>query len=41
MEISQKYNLEMIEELAQQARSSFGNFFDENRYFVDSLWKIS
>jgi L-histidine N-alpha-methyltransferase len=42
MEISQKYNLEMIEELAQTSGFQVSeNFFDENGYFVDSLWKIS
>jgi L-histidine Nalpha-methyltransferase len=42
MEISQKYSLEMIEQLA--AASGFRmrqNFFDSNTYFVDSFWKIS
>lgn len=40
MEISQKYDLPMIADLA--ASSGFQvaqNFFDGNRYFVDSLWK--
>jgi L-histidine Nalpha-methyltransferase len=40
MEISQKYNLRMIEELA--AESGFAvkeNFFDSRRYYCDSLWK--
>lgn len=39
-EISQKYDLEMIEKLA--AESGFEvirNFFDSRRYFVNSLWK--
>lgn len=41
MEISQKYNLEMIEELAQTSGFQVKqNFFDSNLYFVDSLWKI-
>lgn len=41
MEISQKYNLEMIEELARTSDFQVSqNFFDENKYFVDSLWKI-
>lgn len=40
MEISQKYSLEMIEELAQNCGFSVTqNFFDSKRYFVDSLWK--
>ena len=40
MEISQKYDFEMIEELA--AKSDFEvkqNFFDSKKYFVDSLWQ--
>lgn len=40
MEISQKYNRQMIEDLA--AASGFAierNFFDSREYFVDSLWK--
>jgi L-histidine N-alpha-methyltransferase len=39
-EISQKYDLEMIEKLA--AASGFEviqNFFDSRRYFVNSLWR--
>lgn len=40
MEISQKYNLEMIEELAETSGFQVSeNFFDANKYFVDSLWK--
>ncbi|HUF03982.1 MAG TPA: L-histidine N(alpha)-methyltransferase [Aridibacter sp.] len=40
MEISQKYDLPMIEDLA--AESGFEvvrNFFDENRFYTDSMWK--
>jgi L-histidine N-alpha-methyltransferase len=40
MEISQKYNLEMIGELA--AESGFQvvkNFFDSQNFYTDSLWK--
>jgi dimethylhistidine N-methyltransferase len=40
MEISQKYSLRMIEELA--AESGFivkENFFDSKRYYCDSLWQ--
>ncbi len=40
MEVSQKYNLEMIEKLASE--SDFGvvkNFFDENNFYTNSLWK--
>ncbi|HEY0429989.1 MAG TPA: L-histidine N(alpha)-methyltransferase [Pyrinomonadaceae bacterium] len=41
MEISQKYNLEMIEDLARETGFEVKeNFFDSNFYFVDSLWKI-
>lgn len=40
MEISQKYNLAMIEELAQAADFSVvRNFFDRKNYYTDSLWK--
>jgi dimethylhistidine N-methyltransferase len=41
MEISQKYNTEMIEDFAR--RSGFRvkrNFFDAKKYFVDSLWEV-
>lgn len=40
MEISQKYSLSMIEKIA--AQSGFAvvqNFFDDKRYFADSLWR--
>ncbi len=40
MEMSQKYDLDMINKLA--LKSGFGvvrNFFDERKYFVNSLWK--
>ncbi len=41
MEISQKYSLPMIEELARESGFEVThNFFDEASYFVDSLWKI-
>jgi L-histidine N-alpha-methyltransferase len=40
MEISQKYNLEMIEELASTSGFSIKqNFFDRQNFFVDSLWR--
>jgi dimethylhistidine N-methyltransferase len=42
MEISQKYNLEMIDELA--SASGFRvtrNFFDSRNFYTDSLWKIN
>ena len=42
MEISQKYNLEMISELAEDCGFQVAaNFFDGRRYFVDSLWKVA
>ncbi len=42
MEISQKYNLEMIAELAETCGFQIvENFFDSKRYFVDSLWKVA
>ena len=42
MEISQKYNLEMIEDLARKSGfQTTQNFTDEKNYFADSLWKIS
>ncbi len=40
MEISQKYSLQLIEELA--AKSGFEikkNFYDSRKYYCDSLWK--
>lgn len=41
MEISQKYNLDMIENLARMSGFDVKqNFFDSRKYFVDSLWKI-
>jgi uncharacterized SAM-dependent methyltransferase len=41
MEISQKYSLEMIVDLAGETGFEIKrNFFDTNEYFVDSLWKI-
>ncbi len=42
MEISQKYSLEMINDLAQGSGFQVAhNFFDQNHYFTDSLWKIA
>lgn len=42
MEISQKYNLEMISSLAENCGFQVvENFFDGRRYFVDSLWKVA
>jgi len=41
MEISQKYNLEMIKDLALEGGFQVTkNFFDSQNYFVDSLWKV-
>ncbi|TCD08347.1 L-histidine N(alpha)-methyltransferase [Pedobacter frigidisoli] len=41
MEISQKYSLQDIDELAQSAGfKPVQNFFDENQYFVDAVWKV-
>jgi uncharacterized SAM-dependent methyltransferase len=41
MEISQKYNVEMIADLAQSSGFQVSqNFFDSNHHFVDSLWKV-
>ncbi len=42
MEISQKYNLEMIEDLAHASGFQVAkNFLDSQNYFADSLWKVS
>ncbi len=41
MEMSQKYDLEMIDELA--SKSGFEvvrNYFDKRQYYVNSLWKL-
>ena len=41
MEISQKYDLSMIENLAQ--KSGFNivrNYYDERQYFINSLWTL-
>lgn len=39
-EVSQKYDLNMIEQLAQQTGFRLvENFFDQRRYFVNSLWR--
>ena len=40
MEISQKYNLKMIENLAEESGFHVKqNFFDSRNYYTDSLWK--
>lgn len=40
MEVSQKYNLEMIEKLARESGFEVAkNFFDESVFYVNSLWK--
>ena len=42
MEVSQKYNLAMIEKLAKESGFEIvKNFYDENRFYTNSLWKIS
>lgn len=39
MEISQKYNLKMIEDLARESGFAIKeNFFDSKEYYCDSLW---
>ncbi len=41
MEISQKYTLGMIDDLAQESGFQVAhNFFDQRRYFADSLWQL-
>jgi uncharacterized SAM-dependent methyltransferase len=41
MEVSQKYNLEMIEHLAKESGFEVvKNFYDENRFYTNSLWEI-
>ncbi len=40
MEVSQKYNLEMIGKLARNSGFKVAeNFFDENKFYTNSLWK--
>lgn len=40
MEISQKYDLETIDELARESGFEVErDFFDDNRFYVDSLWR--
>ena len=40
MEVSQKYNLDMIESLASDSGFEVvENLFDENRFYTNSLWK--
>ncbi len=42
MEVSQKYNLQMIEELARKSGFEIvKNFFDSNNFYTNSLWKPS
>ncbi len=42
MEVSQKYNLEMIEKLADESGFCIlKNFFDENYFYTNSLWTPS
>ena len=41
-EISQKYNLRVIEEFASESGFSVEqNFFDSRKYYTDSLWQPS
>lgn len=41
MEISTKFDLETVQELAQTTGFSIeANFFDEDKWFVDSVWKV-
>jgi L-histidine Nalpha-methyltransferase len=41
MEISQKYTLDVIDNVAQESGFQVAhNFFDQRRYFTDSLWKL-
>ncbi len=40
MEVSQKYNLDMIENLAAESGFEIArNFFDENKFYTNSLWQ--
>lgn len=40
MEVSQKYGEQSIDKLAQESGYSVAeNFFDENKFYLDSLWK--
>lgn len=42
MEVSQKYDLETIESLAGESGFEIvRNFFDENKFYTNSLWKLS
>ena len=42
MEVSQKYGVKMIEQLAQKSGFEVTeNFFDENKFYLDSLWKLA
>ncbi len=42
MEVSQKYNLEMIETFAKESGFEIiQNFYDENKFYTNSLWKVS
>jgi L-histidine Nalpha-methyltransferase len=41
MEVSQKYGVKMIEKLAAESGFTVAeNFFDENKFYLDSLWKL-
>ncbi len=42
MEVSQKYNLEMIEDLANESGFEIvENFFDDNKFYSNSLWRMN
>ena len=42
MEVSKKYDIHQIRDLAENTGFSVvDNFYDSRRYFVDSLWKVS
>ena len=41
MEISQKYKISVIEELAEMSDFQMtGNFLDQQNFYTNSLWKI-
>lgn len=41
MELSQKYDLDTLEELARESGFRIlHNFYDSNKYFVDSVWEV-
>jgi len=41
VEMSYKYSLKQIEQIAEESGFEIvNNYFDENQWFVDSLWKV-